>query len=91
MTICCLTEEQHVERMAKAIYLSHVRRVTMVTAWDYLAEDRREAFRALARNTVAGADRIRTAARRARSSLLAAHLCTRAASDPAIAGAAQSV
>jgi hypothetical protein len=31
MTIHYLTEEEHVERMAKAIYLSHVRRVTLIT------------------------------------------------------------
>jgi hypothetical protein len=63
MTIHYLTEEEHVERMAKAIYLSHVRRVTLITGWNHLREDRREAFRQLARDAVAGADRIRAAAR----------------------------
>jgi hypothetical protein len=63
MTIRYLTEEEHLERMARAIYLSHVRRVTLITGWDRLSEDRREAFRALARHVVAGADQIREAAR----------------------------
>jgi hypothetical protein len=65
VTISYLTEEQHVERMAQAIYLSHVRRVTLIIGWDSLKEDRREAFRSLARDAVAGADRIRMAARHA--------------------------
>jgi hypothetical protein len=63
MTIHYLTEEEHVERMAKAIYLCHVRRVTLITGWNHLREDRREAFRSLAKDAVAGADRIRAAAR----------------------------
>jgi hypothetical protein len=68
MTIHYLTEEEHVERMAKAIYLSHVRRVTLITGWDHLREDRREAFRLLAKDAVAGADRIRAVARQASAS-----------------------
>ncbi len=63
MTIHYLTEEEHVERMAKAIYLSHVRRVTLVAGWDHLPEARRAAFRLLAKDAVAGADRIRAEAR----------------------------
>jgi hypothetical protein len=65
MTIRYLTEEELVERMAKAIYLSHLRRVTLITGWDRLKADRREAFRSLAKDAVAGADQIRTAARQA--------------------------
>jgi hypothetical protein len=65
MTIQYLTEEDHVERMAKAIYLSHTRRVTLVAGWDHLPEARREAFRLLAKDAVAGADRIRAAAQQA--------------------------
>jgi hypothetical protein len=63
MTIHYLSEEEHVERMARAIYLSHVRRVTLITGWDHVREDRREAFRLLARDAIAGADRVRAAAR----------------------------
>jgi hypothetical protein len=63
MTIRYVTEAEHTERMAKAIYLCHVRRVTMIIGWDRLNEDRREAFRSLARDAIAGADRIRAAAR----------------------------
>jgi hypothetical protein len=63
MTIRYLTEAEHLERMAKAIYLCHVRRVTMILGWDRLNEDRQEAFRSLARDAIAGADRIRAAAR----------------------------
>jgi hypothetical protein len=69
MTIRCLTEDEHVERMAKVIYLSHVRRVTLITSWDRLNEDRREAFRLLAKDAVAGADRIRAAVRNASGGL----------------------
>jgi uncharacterized membrane protein len=65
MTIRYLTEEEHLERMAKAIYLSHVRRVTLVAGWDQLPEARREAFRLLAKDAVAGADRIRAEAQQA--------------------------
>ncbi len=65
MTIHYLTEEEHLERMAKAIYLSHVRRATLVAGWDHLPEARRDAFRLLAKDAVAGADRIRAAARQA--------------------------
>ncbi len=65
MTIQYLTEEDHLERMAKAIYLSHGRRVTLVAGWDHLPEARREAFRLLAKDAVAGADRIRAAAQQA--------------------------
>jgi hypothetical protein len=65
MTIQYLTEEDHVERMAKAIYLSHGRRVTLVAGWDHLPEARREAFRLLAKDAVAGADRIRATAQQA--------------------------
>lgn len=65
MTIRYLTEEDHVERMARAIYLSHVRRVTFITGWDRLNENRRRAFRALAKDAVAGADLIRATARNA--------------------------
>jgi hypothetical protein len=64
MAIHYLTEADHVERMAKAIYLAHVRRVTLVAGWDRLPEARREAFRQLAKDAVAGADRIRGAAAR---------------------------
>ena len=49
--------------MAKAIYLSHLRRITLVASWENLPEARREAFRLLAKDAVAGADRIRAAAR----------------------------
>jgi hypothetical protein len=65
MTIQYLTEEDHVERMAKAIYLSHRRRVTLVAGWDHLPEARREAFRLLAKDAVAGADRIGATAQQA--------------------------
>jgi hypothetical protein len=65
MTIHYLSEEEHLERMAKAIYLSHGRRVTLVAGWDHLPEARRDAFRLLAKDAVAGADRIRAAAQRA--------------------------
>jgi hypothetical protein len=58
MTIHYLTEEE-------AIYLSHVRRVTLIGGWNHLPEARREAFRLLAKDAVAGADRIRAAARQA--------------------------
>ena len=61
--ISYLTEDEHLERMAKAIYLSHVRRVTLITGWDRLNEEFREAFRSLARDAIEGADRIRAAAR----------------------------
>jgi hypothetical protein len=72
MTIRYLTEEEHVERMAKAIYLSHVRRVTLITGWDHLKQDRREAFRSLARHAVAAADQIRETARRGAASVAGA-------------------
>ena len=65
MTIHYLTEEEHVERMAKAIYLSHVRRVTLIGGWNHLPEARREAFRLLAKDAVAGADRIRARSQQA--------------------------
>jgi hypothetical protein len=65
MTIHYLTEEEHLERMAKAIYLSHVRRVTLVAGWDHLPEARREAFRSLAKVAVAGADQIRAQSQQA--------------------------
>jgi hypothetical protein len=38
-----------------------VRRVTLVAGWDHLPEVRREAFRLLAKDAVAGANRIRAA------------------------------
>jgi hypothetical protein len=65
MTIHYLTEEEHVERMAKAIYLSHVRRVTLIGGWNNLPEARREAFRLLAKDAVAGADQIRARSQQA--------------------------
>jgi hypothetical protein len=72
VTIHYLTEAEHVERMAKAIYLCHVRRVTLITGWDRLNEDRREAFRLLARDAVSGADQIRATARHGSASLAVA-------------------
>jgi hypothetical protein len=62
MTIRYLTEEDHVERMARTIYLYHARRVKLVAGWDHLPEARREAFRLLAKDAVAGADRIQAPA-----------------------------
>jgi hypothetical protein len=67
MTIEYLNEEEHVERMAKAIYLAHLRRITLVAGWDGLPEARREAFRLLAKDAVAGADRIRAATYRSQT------------------------
>jgi hypothetical protein len=61
LVIRYLTEDEHVNRMAQAIYLAHNRRITLVAGWDHLNEERRDAFRSLAKDAVAGADRIRAA------------------------------
>jgi hypothetical protein len=63
VTIRYLTEAEHLERMAKAIYLAHFRRITLIAGWDRLNEERRDAFRSLAKHAVAGADQIRAVAR----------------------------
>lgn len=64
MTIEYLSEEDHVERMAKAIYLSHNRRVTLIVAWERLPIERREAFKALAAITIDCCDKLREAWRK---------------------------
>jgi hypothetical protein len=76
MAVRYATEEEHTERMARAIYLCHFRRITLITGWKSLREDRREAFRHLAREAMNGADRLRAVAWREAQGELAAQTGT---------------
>jgi len=57
--IAYLTEEEHVERMARAIWECHQRRDRLVIAWDALREETRAAYRRIATGTIAAVDALR--------------------------------
>lgn len=59
MTIRYLSEDEHTDRMAQAIYGCHLRRITLIRPWDKLPDPERDQYRQVARSAVAGVDAIR--------------------------------